>query len=179
MNLRRWCRSLEPKAIALLHGPLGDKIRPWVDQHDVLSFSRTPLAKGLAFGLLCGLLPLGPIQMAATVLMCIKWRGNALVGVVTTLYSNALTIVPLYLLAFQIGRWVIPGDYPIPDMSALTQAQGWFSGFWDWLMALGWPLLVGIPLLGTALALLGYVLVQGLWLLPVYRRAIRRNQINK
>lgn len=60
MNLRRWFRSLEPKAMALLHGPMGDKIRPWVDQHDILSFSRNPLAKGLAFGLLCGLLPLGP-----------------------------------------------------------------------------------------------------------------------
>ena len=59
MNLRRWFRSLEPKAMALLHGPMGDKIRPWVDQHDILSFSRNPLAKGLAFGLLCGLLPLG------------------------------------------------------------------------------------------------------------------------
>ena len=55
MNLRRWFRSLEPKAMALLHGPMGDKIRPWVDQHDILSFSRNPLAKGLAFGLLCGL----------------------------------------------------------------------------------------------------------------------------
>ena len=62
MILRRWFRSLEPKAMALLHGPMGDKIRPWVDQHDILSFSRNPLAKGLAFGLLCGLLPLGPIQ---------------------------------------------------------------------------------------------------------------------
>ena len=173
MNIRRWFRSLEPKAMALLNGPLGTKIRPWVDQHDVLSFSRHPLAKGLAFGLLCGLLPLGPIQMAATVLMCIKWRGNALVGVIATLYSNALTIVPLYMLAFQMGRWVVPGEHPMVDMAALTQSQGWLSGIWDWLMALGWPLMVGIPVLGILLAVFGYVLVQVVWLLPVYLRARR------
>ena len=160
--------------MALLNSPLGAKIRPWIDQHDVLNFGRNPLAKGIAFGLLCGLLPLGPIQMAATVLMCVKWRGNALVGIITTLYSNALTIVPLYLLAFQIGRLFIPGDGSIPNMSALTESQGWVSGFWDWLMALGWPLLVGIPLLGVGLAVLGYVLVQVVWLFPVLLRARRR-----
>lgn len=162
--------------MALLNSPLGEKIRPWVDQHDVLSFGRNPLAKGIAFGLLCGLLPLGPIQMAATVLMCVKWRGNALIGALTTLYSNALTIVPLYMLAFQIGRWFIPGDDPMPDMSALTQSQGWMSGFWDWLMALGWPLLLGIPLLGVGLAVAGYVLVQIIWLFPVLLRARRRRK---
>ena len=162
--------------MALLYGPFGTKIRPWIDQHDVLNFGRHALAKGVAFGLLCGLLPLGPIQMAATVLMCVKWRGNALVGIITTLYSNALTIVPLYLLAFQIGRWFIPGDGSMPNMSALTQSQGWVSGFWDWLMALGWPLLVGIPLLGVGLAVLGYVLVQIVWLFPVLLRARRRRK---
>ena len=177
MNLRRWFRSLEPKAMELLHGPMGDKIRPWVDQHDILSFSRNPLAKGLAFGLLCGLLPLGPIQMATTVLMCVKWRGNALVGAISTLYSNALTIVPLYMLAYQIGRWFIPGDAPMPDMQALTQSQGWFSGMWDWLMGMGWPLLLGIPLLGVGLAVIGYVLVQVVWLWPVYLRARRRQKV--
>ena len=176
MNIRRWFRSLEPRAMALLNSPFGAKIRPWIDQHDVLNFGRNPLAKGIAFGLLCGLLPLGPIQMAATVLMCVKWRGNALVGIITTLYSNALTIVPLYLLAFQIGRLFIPGDGSIPNMSALTQSQGWVSGFWDWLMALGWPLLVGIPLLGVGLAVLGYVLVQIVWLFPVLLRARRRRK---
>ena len=93
MNLRRWFRSLEPKAMELFHGSMGDKIRPWVDQHDILSFSRNPLAKGLAFGLLCGLLPLGPIQMAATVLMCIRWRGNALVGVLLKEYGVAVKVV--------------------------------------------------------------------------------------
>jgi uncharacterized protein (DUF2062 family) len=159
--------------MALLNGPFGTKIRPWIDQHDVLNFGRHALAKGFAFGLLCGLLPLGPIQMAATVLMCVKWRGNALIGIITTLYSNALTIIPLYMLAFQMGRWVIPGDYPVPNMSALTQSQGWISGTWDWLTAMGWPLFVGLPLLGVALAALGYLLVQSIWLLPVCLRARR------
>lgn len=173
MNIRRWFRSLEPRSMALLNGPFGAKIRPWIDQHDVLNFGRNALAKGFAFGLLCGLVPFGPIQMAATVLMCVKWRGNALVGIITTLYSNVLTIVPLYMLAFQIGRWFVPGDESMPNMSALTQSQGWISGVWEWLMALGWPLLVGIPLLGVVLAALGYVLVQGLWLLPVWLRARR------
>ena len=123
------------------------------------------------------MLPLGPIQMATTVLMCVKWRGNALVGAISTLYSNALTIVPLYMLAYQIGRWFIPGDAPMPDMQALTQSQGWFSGMWDWLMGMGWPLLLGIPLLGVGLAVIGYVLVQVVWLWPVYLRARRRQKV--
>ncbi|MGL4767935.1 MAG: DUF2062 domain-containing protein [Formosimonas sp.] len=174
MKIKHWFRSLEPRAMALLHSLLGDRLHSWLDQHDVLNFGRHPMAKGVAFGLLCGLLPLGPVQMGATLLMCIRWRGNAMIGALTTLYSNALTIVPLYMLAFQIGRWVLPGDYPMPDVAAMTQSQGWLSGTWDWLMALGWPLIVGLPVLGLALAVLGYALVQLVWLWPVYWRARRR-----
>lgn len=163
--------------MAFAQSMMGDTIRSWLDRHDVLNFGRNSMAKGLAFGLLCGLLPLGPIQMGATVLMCIKWRGNALLGILTTLYSNALTIVPLYLLAFQMGRWVLPGDYPLPNLTALTQSQGWFSGMSDWLMSMGWPLVVGLPILGGALAIVGYALIQMLWLLPVYRRARRWRKV--
>lgn len=173
MNIRSWLRSLEPKAMAMLDGPMGARIRPWVDQHDVLNFGRHSLAKGLAFGLLCGLLPLGPIQMAATVLMCVRWRGNALIGIVTTLYSNALTIVPLYMLAFQLGQWLVPGQHTMPNIEEVSQNPSWLVGVWDWLSAMGWPLIVGIPVLGVLLAVVGYLLVQFFWLLPIYQRAFR------
>jgi hypothetical protein len=35
---------------------------------------------------------------------------------------------------------------------------------------MGWPLAVGLPLLGLSLALLAWLVVQALWLAPVYRR---------
>jgi hypothetical protein len=39
-----------------------------------------------------------------------------------------------------------------------------------WLQSLGWPLVVGLPVLGLLLAGLGYAMVQIGWLWPVYKR---------
>jgi len=41
------------------------------------------------------------------------------------------------------------------------------------MQALGTPLLVGLPVLGLVLAVLGYGLVQALWLAPAVQRGRR------
>ena len=140
--------------------------------------NRRSVAGGVALGLFCGLIP-GPLQMLAAALLSIWLRVNLPVALFTTLYTNPLTIVPLYVFAYQIGLWVsgqnqgaIVNIPSFPDV----HWHDWFSQVWGWLLALGEPLLIGLPLLASGLALLGYVVVRVVWRIMVISKWRRRSK---
>jgi uncharacterized protein len=179
VSLWRWFRQLEPRVIASLKGPMFDRMKPWLDSHDVFNFNRKPLALGVAIGLFCGLIP-GPLQVLGTLLLCAWWRGNIIAGAAATVYTNPLTIVPLYVLAFEIGQMVLPGQYTMPPLPTFSiQSTEWMTAISQWVQALGWPLAVGLPVLAFVIAVTGWLLVQALWLAPVVRRWNRIKRVQK
>jgi len=176
-RVRRWLRSLEPRVLSELDRPWLAWSKPWLDRHDLFSFTRRPLAMGVAVGLFCGLIP-GPLQVAATIVACSLLRGNIVAGVVTTFYTNPLTIVPLYIAAFHIGDRLLPGKYALQPFKSATAdtsfgSAEWFSALIDWMQSLGWPLAVGLPVMALWFAINGWWLVNYLWLRPVVARARR------
>ncbi len=136
---------------------------------------RRSVAGGVAIGLLCGLIP-GPFQMLAAALLAILLRVNLPVAAFTTFYTNPFTIVPIYLLAYQIGRWVsgIHGVASVPVFPAVHW-NDWIDPLWEWLVALGEPLLIGLAVLAVVLPVAGYVIVRLLWRLAVVWRWHRRH----
>ncbi|RZJ11454.1 MAG: DUF2062 domain-containing protein, partial [Haliea sp.] len=74
-RFRSWLRHLEPRVLDRLNNSWLRGTRPWLDRHDVLSFTREPLARGVAIGMLCGLIP-GPLQVLGSLGMCAWLRGN-------------------------------------------------------------------------------------------------------
>lgn len=176
-NLRQWFRLLEPRVLGMMQSPLFVRIRPWIDKHDLFSFVREPLARGLAFGLFCSLIP-GPLQMLGTLAACAAWRGNIIAGFAATVVSNPITIVPLYIAAFQIGSFILPGDQLLAPIGKIDfSSAGWMLALSQWVQSLGWPLVVGLPILGLAMGALAYITVQALWLWPVWLR-FRRMKTN-
>jgi len=172
-RFRRLLRHLEPRVLASLSNPWLVRVRPWLDRHDVFSFNREPLARGVAIGMLCGLIP-GPLQILGSLGLCAWLRANAFAAALTTAYTNPLTIVPLYWLAFQIGQFILPGEQPMPPFVPSQGGVGaWMMGLGEWATALGWPLLLGLPVLAALLALNAYALVQIFFLAPVIQRGRR------
>ena len=172
-RLRSWLRHLEPRVLDALNKPGLRGMRPWLDRHDVFSFNREPLARGVAIGMLCGLIP-GPLQILGSLGLCAWLRGNVIAAALATAYTNPLTIVPLYWLAFQIGALLLPGQHLVPPF-AFPQGNlaEWASAMGVWMAALGWPLLLGLPVMGVLLAAIAYALVQMFFLAPVMDRARR------
>ena len=128
---------------------------------------------GVAIGLFCGLIP-GPLQVAGTIIVCSLLRGNIVAGVVTTFYTNPLTIIPLYIAAFHIGDRLLPGTYTLHPFGNVTFGSAeWIGAVFEWIQALGWPLAVGLPVMGLWFAVNGYWLVNYLWLRPVVARLKR------
>lgn len=172
-SLRRWLRGLEPRVRGQLDRPWLLRLQPWLERRALFRFQRQPLARGVAAGMFCGLIP-GPLQLPGTLLACAWLRGNVVAGGVATFYTNPLTIVPLYALAFYLGALVMPGEQVMPAWGSVAPGGDFtLQALAAWVQALGVPLLVGLPGLGVLLAALGYVTVHILWLAPAVQRGRR------
>ncbi len=169
----RWFRGLEPKVIRQFERPWLQWAGPWLIGHGALTFRRRPLALGVAIGMFCGLIP-GPLKMLAALWVSTILRGNAIAAMATTTYINPFTIVPVYLLAYRLGGHLLPRHSQVISMPAidLSNLNGMMS-LGTWVLSMGWPLLLGLLVLGTWLSINAYWLINYLWLRPVRARAKR------
>jgi len=140
--------------------------------HNLWHLNRHSVAGGVAVGLFVGLIPgSNPVQFFFATMLAIVFKVNLPVAVLITLYSNPLTIVPIYLVAYTIGKFVIGNgtiNVPQVEFSLLDKnINEWIPSMIDWLASLGRPLLTGIFLLAILLSMIGYFTVHGVWRLYV------------
>jgi uncharacterized protein len=138
-------RWLAPFANTLLHPRL------W-------HLNRHSVAGAVAAGLFCGLIP-GPFQMLGAAICALLFRVNLPLAMFTTLYTNPLTIVPLYIVAYELGKWLLPGEggkFVAPPEYAADGLLAWMRELLAWMSQLGRPLAAGMLLLATLLAVVGY-----------------------
>ena len=163
-------RWLAPFADTLLHPRL------WhVNRHSA--------AGAVAAGLFCGLIP-GPFQMLAAAACCLVFRVNLPLALLTTLYTNPFTIVPLYLAAVTLGRLALGeagNDLAAPPGYDFQNPGAWMHAMSAWAYGLGKPLVIGLVLLAVLLAAIGYFAVKAAWRWHLvrawrHRRAARRRQ---
>jgi uncharacterized protein (DUF2062 family) len=158
-------RWLRPFASSLLHPRL------W-------HLNRHSAAGAVAAGLACGLIP-GPLQMLGAAICALVFRVNLPLALFVTLYTNPLTIVPLYLLAYQLGRLVTGehnGFVAPPEFSA-SQIMAWTEAMQGWMLNVAKPLGIGLVVLAAGLAVIGYFAVKLAWrcyLIAAWRRRQRR-----
>jgi uncharacterized protein len=146
--------------------------------------NRESVAGGVAIGLFAGLVP-GPFQMLTAALLAVPLHRNLPVALVTTLYTNPFTIVPLYVLAYEYGKLLLGagGQARIvrPPELDWTQLGASVHTLVQWSLSLGKPLAVGLVALACTLAALGYFGVHLAWRVYVVlawraRRRARRKE---
>lgn len=185
VHMKRFIRRILPERDAIARHRW---LRPFSGNlfHPSLWYlNRRSAARGVAIGLFCGLIP-GPLQMLGAALCSIVLRANLPLALVTTLYSNPFTIVPLYFAAFMLGNWAL-GDFGDPGTSFTRPPEPGDQGLYDWCMALlawmgelGKPLALGLILLAAGLALAGYFAVHGFWRLErgwQWKKRARRDDV--
>lgn len=158
-------------------------IRPfgsWLHHPNLWHLHRRSVAGGVAAGMFCGLIP-GPFQMISAAIMSVLFRVNLPVAMFTTFYTNPFTLLPLYLVAYKIGAFVTGrqdgatfSHLAIPEMNW----NNWYTILPEWLLKLGEPFAIGLLLLATSLAVVGYFTIRVLWYWVVMnewkKRAARR-----
>lgn len=140
--------------------------------------NRHSVAGAVAAGLFCGLIP-GPFQMLGAAICAVAFRVNLPLALLTTVYTNPFTIVPLYIVAFSIGQWTLAGNshrFVAPPEWGDRGLLAWIHALIDWMIGLGSPLALGLVLLATGLAVTGYFLVRVAWRIHLIRTWRRRSQ---
>ncbi len=145
---------------------------PRLQHHNLWHLHRRSVAGGMAVGLFAGLVPgSNPVQFTVAAILAIVFRVNLPIAVIVTLYSNPFTIVPLYYTAFRLGQMVLmEGDGGLPPLAFGLEGKGfseWLPTAIHWLASVGKPLVIGLPLLATLLAIAGYFAVDWAWKLHV------------
>ncbi|MCQ9325697.1 DUF2062 domain-containing protein [Neisseria dentiae] len=155
-------RSKLPKREQIFASRWSKPFAPLFDKPYFWTLNRRQAAVSVAVGMFCGLMP-GPTQMMAALIVAYFLRTNLPVAVFTTLYTNPVTYMPLYYTAYKIGSRLLG-----VEAAATLEFPAWGSGHflsesWAWLVGAGKPLLVGVPVLGSVLAVAGYVAVLAFW----------------
>lgn len=163
-TIRRNC-WLRPFANTLLHPRL------WC-------LNRHSAAGAVAAGLFCGLIP-GPLQMLGAALCSVIFRANLPLALLTTLYTNPFTIVPLYFVAYGIGRLLLgdSGDFIAPPAFSATDFIAFAEALEAWMWSVAKPLGLGLLALACGLAIAGYLLTKAAWrfyLITAWRRRYSR-----
>lgn len=176
--MRRWLRRLLPDHGAVHGNRWLAPFRSTLLHPRLWHINRRSAAGGIAAGLFCGLIP-GPFQMLGAAICAVVFRINLPVALLTTLYTNPFTIVPLYVAAYGLGKAVLPGNgqlfVPPPEYGD-RGLLSWLGDLADWMLLLGQPLALGLVLLATGLAALGYAATRLAWRLYLVRARRQRKK---
>ena len=180
---RKFFRKYLPDADTVRSSRLVAPFGSWLQHPNLWCLNRRSVPGAVAIGLFCGLIP-GPLQMIGALLLAIPLRRNIPVALLFTLYTNPLTIVPLYLLAYGYGQILLgatQGAVPFePFLWDWSDIGGSLREFGAWTLGLGKPLAIGLLALATTLGVVGYFVTELVWrayiVLAWRSRARRRNQ---
>ena len=155
------------------------------------SFSQKAVTGSIAIGLFCGLLP-APFQMVSAGTLAYCFQINIPIAIFTTLYSNPITVIPLYLICLKVGIIFLNFFSKISSLSFLNITQRPNNDIHDllkeipkfqsekpikfslelleWLLSIGFPLLIGTLIFAISLSLVGYIAANFIWVLCKRKR---------
>ncbi len=134
---------------------------------------RRTVAPAFALGLFLSFLPLFGQPIIGT-LIAIATRINIPIAFITPFVGIPLTPL-LYYSSYWLGGWLLNlPPQPFEFEWSWDWASSTFVGFWE-------PMLLGGLVLGTILALLGYIIVDVMWRFSIweYKRLKRRIRHSK
>jgi len=139
------------------------------------SLNRRNITRAFALGLFLSLVPL-PIHMLLAAGLALALRLNIPAAVLGTLLTNPLTVVPVYVFAHWVGCQLL----------GVRERPMHFSLSWDWLttqlLPIWKPFLLGCAVVGLSAALIGYVVLGGVWHLSLvlqYRKRKSTGEIGR
>jgi uncharacterized protein len=167
---RKFLRKYLPNAETVRSRRMVTMFGGWLQHPNLWHLNRRSVPGALGIGLFAGLIP-GPLQMLAALLLAALLKKNIAVALVTTFYTNPLTIVPLYVLSFEYGNLLLGRRHGLgaiePFVMDWSDWLGSMQAMAHWCLSLGKPLAVGLVALALTLAAIGYLAARFGWRLYI------------
>jgi len=128
----------------------------WLENPAYWSLNRRNVTRAFSLGLFLAFIPL-PVHAIVATLLALLFRLNIPAAIVGTFLANPVTVVPMFVWAYWMGCQAL----------MLSPAPIHFEMSWAWftteLIPIWKPFLLGCFISGLTIALLGYIVVGGLW----------------
>lgn len=162
----KWLKKILPKRNKLHKesqiAVLGDSAK----HPSLWRFTREAVARGVAVGFIAAFIPL-PVQMLSAALLSVIVRGNIAVAAAATWITNPFTFVPLNMFIFKVGQAILNDpqeNFKISDLNFQLKLGTSQADIIKWLTGLGKPYLLGLVIVTSITAIVGYLLVHVCWL---------------
>jgi uncharacterized protein (DUF2062 family) len=134
--------------------------------------NRRSVSGAFAVGLFWAFVPI-PFQMVGAAATAIATRVNLPISVALVWITNPITIPPMFYSTYKFGAWILnePPQELEFELSIEWMAQS-LAGIWQ-------PLLLGSLLCGVISAILGYLLMRGLWRWHIISNIQKRKERKK
>ncbi len=142
---------------ALLHAP------------NLWHLNRHSVPGAVSVGLFAAFIP-GPVQMLIAAAGAVMFRVNMPLSVALTFITNPFTVPPIAYFSYKIGTWILQmPEHPFK----IEMSIDWL---WGQLNTIGGPFLLGTLVLSVSSAVLGNLLMRGVWHWHIVRYLKKRKQ---
>ncbi|MEW5757142.1 MAG: DUF2062 domain-containing protein [Pseudomonadota bacterium] len=125
--------------------------------------NRRSVSTATAVGLFVCYLPI-PMQMVIAALLAVWLRTNLVIAVSLAFVSNPFTMAPMFYAAYKLGTFIL--RQPEQELNFELSLEWLTHG----LAAVWQPFLLGSFLMGSLLALTGYIAVRLIWRVSVIHK---------
>jgi uncharacterized protein len=139
-------------------------VAPLARRAELWRFTRRSVPRGVAIGLLVGIFALIPgVQIVGAALMCVPFRGNIPIAAAMTFLSNPATTPFILAASIWVGN-LLGYHADLSTFYNLYESGAGLRRWGDWLISDAAPsLLVGLLIISTITAALGYVVSAFFW----------------
>ncbi|MCT2400715.1 DUF2062 domain-containing protein [Novosphingobium mangrovi (ex Huang et al. 2023)] len=148
---------------------------PFARRQELFRFTRRSVPRGVAVGLLVGIFALIPgVQIVGAALMCVPCRGNIPLAAAMTFLSNPATTPLILAGSIWIGN-LLGFHADLTTFYALYERGAGVGDWTHWLVSDAAPaLLVGLFVISTVAAAVGYLLSMWFWRFWIGRKHVAR-----
>lgn len=169
---RKFFRKWAPSKEVVLAPSFMQPFAKWLSHPNLWHFNRRSVSGGVAIGLFIAFWPI-PFQMVLCAIAAVLFRVNVALSVAMALLSNPFTLVPIFWGGYWIGTTLTGTHLAVPDAGMS------FEWVMSQLQVLWLPMLIGLLILGAAVALIAFALIQFLWRLQAWQHLHRRRQARR
>lgn len=146
--------------------PRTKKLKKFLNNSNGENNNKNSISSAVSIGLFCGLFP-APFQMISAASIAYYCKANILIAIFVTLYTNPITIFPIYFIGYKLGEYIINFvknffNYEIffnlNNNHSIIKIEESFN--FQWFLDQSGIFIFGNLILGFLLAFLGYFVTQ-------------------